>query len=336
MANLNVIPNETRNETRNETTNQIIKVGFLNHVSSVWFNLYSSKLEQVSRVDDADYIIFESNGDPISTIMKIKATFPKNKLVFILSGDQNIHIDDECIWFTNAVRSSGLAKMQTQIFVTNPAIFKFYNSLSLSLSTNDTPIVKSSNRKTDIYFKGTIWTGMRTEMFEYFTRKPICKIIENNGYWSWRLNNVKKPTQEELELTAFETYHDMLDSKLVLCPKGNGNSSMRIVEALACGAIPILIDDFSAPFGVEWAEFGLVFNTSVEKWDSIYTKCLRLLTNPSRMEKMQKKGMDYFSNVIYGDKHGEIYNDINTVCYGFSHKILEKLEKLYLERKCKK
>jgi hypothetical protein len=100
-----------------------LKLGFLNSISAEWVHLHKNDIEQVSRVDDADYIIYESNGDPVPVIMKILATFPRKKLVFILSGDQSVHINDECIWFTNAIKQSGLAKRQTQIFVTNPLNF---------------------------------------------------------------------------------------------------------------------------------------------------------------------------------------------------------------------
>ena len=314
-----------------------LKVGFLNSISSEWFSLYSNRLEQVNKVEDADFIIYESNGDPIHTIMKILNTFPKNKLVFILSGDQNCHIDDEAIWFSNAISPHGLARMQTQIFVTNPAIFKFYRNITMPnlFKTKPKTIynIKSSNRSTNIYFKGTIWTGMRTEMYRHFINKSGCKIIENNGYWSWRLNNFNKPTQEELEANAFETYNEMLDSKLVLCPKGNGNSSMRIIEALGCGAIPVLINDFSEPFGVTWSEFGLVFNTERDNWNYIYNTCCELINDLQKLEDLQRKGMEYFEKVIFGDNPKEMYKDINTVCYGFSHKIIEKLEKINSESK---
>ena len=103
-----------------------LKLGFLNNISAEWVYLHNDKIIQVSRVDEADYIIYESNGDPISKIMKILSTYPHHKLVFILSGDMSSHINDTCIWFTNAVKQNGLAKQQTQIFVTNPAIFKYY------------------------------------------------------------------------------------------------------------------------------------------------------------------------------------------------------------------
>jgi len=132
-----------------ESKSRKLKLGFLNQISAEWVHLYKDSIEQVSKVDDADYIIYESNGDPVPVIMNILATFPRNKLVFILSGDQSLHINDESIWFTNAVRSSsiGLAKRQTQIFVTNPAIFKYYEKIGRGFT-------QIRKRHIDIYFKG--------------------------------------------------------------------------------------------------------------------------------------------------------------------------------------
>jgi hypothetical protein len=310
-----------------------LKIGFLNPISAEWARFYGDKIEQVSRVDDADYIIYESNGDPIPTIMKILSIFPKKKLVFILSGDQSFHIDDECIWFTNAIKSSGLARRQTQIFVSNPAIFKYYAKANLGIAVNDI-----TKRGIDIYFKGTIWTGMRQAMYDYFSKPHtpamICLIEKNNEYWSWRLNSTRKPTQAEIEDTAFKTYDTMAnDAILTLCPKGNGNSSMRIIEALACGSIPILIDDFSAPFGVSWegAGIALAFDTRIHTWDYIYSQCNKLINNKERLEKMQKKGHEYFKNVIYGDSKMagfKMYDNLDTVAFGFGGKILDILSSM--------
>lgn len=305
-----------------------LKVGFLSPISQEWFHLHSDKLQFCQNIAECDYIIFESNGDPIPLIMNIKSHYPKNKLVFILSGDQSGHIDDECIWFTNAVKSSGLAAKQTQIFVSNPAIFKFYDSY-LRVDSIADDITK---RGVDIYFKGTIWAGMREVMYQQFKDKPRCVIIANNNYWQWRLNGQRKPSQLELEEVAYESYRDMVNAKLVLCPKGNGNSSMRILEALGCGAIPVLINDSSAPFGYKWDSasdaMALVFNTETDSWDKIYHECQILLNDPARMQIMIENGKKYFRNVIYGDyanRPPSPYKDINTVCYGFSGLIVDKL-----------
>ena len=313
-----------------EMSNNKLKVGFLSTISKEWFHLHKDKLEMVNKVENADYLIYESNGDPVNVIMKLKMTYPREKLVFILSGDQSGHIDDVSIWFTNAVQPSGLAKRQTQIYVTNPTIFKYWNM-------NRTMIEKKmlEDKKWDISFKGTIWPGMRTDMYNFFMGKTGCLIDVNNGYWNWRCNSIVKPGQDEIEKTAFESYELILNSKMCLCPKGNGNSSMRILEALACGVIPVLINDFSAPFGVKWEEVGLVFDTDKHTWNDIYMECMLLLANKEKYWNMQRKGYEFFKNVIYSDldldmdldrvRDRVIYNDINTVCYGFSNKIVEKL-----------
>ena len=324
---------------------QPLRLGFLNPISTEWAASYQDRIMLESRVEAADFIIYESNGDPIHMIMKIREAFPLKKLVFILSGDQSFQIDDECIWFTNAVRSSGLARHQTQIFVTNPAIFKYYARVGHGTA-------QIRKRHIDIYFKGTIWSGMREAMYNYFSNtashshshppEMTCLIEKNNDYWGWRLN-VKKPKQAEIEAEAFKTYTVMENSLLCLCPKGNGNSSMRIVEALACGAIPVLIDDFSAPFGVSWVDAGvaIAFDTRVHSWDFIYAECNKLVHDKEKLEKMQKKGQQYFNDVIYRDATSattgfKMYENLDTVAFGFGGLILDRLMEIKSKPKSRK
>ena len=328
---------------------QKLKIIYMTQISNEWNKLYSDKLENVKTVEEADYIIFESNGDPVHIIEKIKLLLPKNKLVFILSGDQNRHIDNECIWFTNAIKPSGLASKQTQIFVTNPAIFKFYNMIIKKVKANanqnanqnaNVNNIISLERKTDIYFKGTIWDGMRTDMYNEIVNKPNCEIIKNNNYWKWRCESAIKPTQSQLEETAYDSYNGILNSKLCLCPKGNGNSSMRIVEALACGSIPVLINDFSKPFGFSLSKgnnaIALSFDTTKHNWSYIYDECMKLINNEKRYETMKQKGIEYFENIIFGDsklKDFEMYKNIDTVAFGFSNLIIDKLNELFIQNK---
>ena len=332
---------DNTNDNTNDNTikEPKLKIGILSTISNEWFNLHSNLIQLASTVDDADYIIYESNGDPIQIINKVKNHYPKNKLVFILSGDQCGHIDDNCIWFTNAVKPTGLASKQTQIFVTNPAIFKFYDKYIASPQQSLRPL-----RPLDIYFKGTIWDGMRTDMYNAFVNKPNCEIVKNNNYWKWRCESIVKPTQAELELTAFESYNDILKSKLCLCPKGNGNSSMRIIEALACGSIPVLINDFTAPFGISWgaswgaswgdgignelSTFCLVFDTNKHSWNYMYDECIKLINDTIRYKLMSETGQQYFKTIIYGDSKlpgFKMYSNIDTVCFGFSNMIINKL-----------
>ena len=49
----------------------------------------------------------------------------------------------------------------------------------------------------------------------------------------------------------------MFNSTFVLCPRGNGPSSIRVLEAMAAGAIPILIDDYTTPFEDKLCDFAV-------------------------------------------------------------------------------
>jgi hypothetical protein len=48
------------------------------------------------------------------------------------------------------------------------------------------------------------------------------------------------------------------DSKYVLCPRGHGTASFRLVETLAAGRVPVIISDqWMEPEGLDWSSFSL-------------------------------------------------------------------------------
>lgn len=304
---------------------KMISLYLINPISKIWIEAYPF-LRIVPYVSHADFIIFETNGDPVQSIQKIKTQIHPthhHKIIYILSGDQNSHIDHRCVWYTCAIKPTGLERYQRQIFVTNPAIFRYSNPSRI-------PDL-SKPRKTDIYFKGSIWKGMRTEMKEALEIYPNTVIEDYSSYWDWRFE--KDRTQAEIEAKAFELYDTLTSVKLSLCPKGNGNSSMRIIESIACGAVPVLINDFSAPFGFDYSKFCLVFDTSVDSYEYMYEKCMELIHDEERYKLYQKRGYDFYRNVVLCDfvsRDFEDYRDVNTVCYGFSTFIAYDLLTKYL------
>lgn len=306
----------------------MINLYVINPISLMWISKYPF-LKVTQNLREANYMIFETNGDPIGSILNIKQQIPTrlhNKIFFILSGDQNSHIDSNCHWYTNAIKPYGLEEFQRQIFVTNPAIFRYSNHVK--------KIDLSEPRNIDIYFKGSIWKGMRTEMKEAFEIYPNVMIEDFSSYWDWRFK--KERTQQEIEEKAFELYDTLKNVKLSLCPKGNGNSSMRIVESIACGAIPVLINDFSAPFGFDYSKFCLVFDTEKDSYESMYEQCMELINDKERYKLYQKRGYEFYLNVLLTDfKYQDYYDytDVNTVCYGFSSFIANDiLLKFFRER----
>lgn len=290
-----------------------MKLFFINPLSIEWARHFNN-FQITTNPNDTDFYIYETNGDSIHYINHLKQHIPNNKLVFILNGDRNDFIDDNCIWFTNSVKPSGLCKKQTQIFVMNPFIMR-YNYIETEKDIN-------------IYFKGTIWDGMRTDMFEYFKNKENFVIEKYNEYWDWFIQT--KPNFKQLENKSFEFYNKLSKSKISICPKGNGSSSMRIVEALACKSVPVLIDDYSQPFGYNWSEFCLVFFTNKHSWDFIHSEILKLLNDNERLIQMREKGYYFYKNVICKDLNTiPIFTNLNHVSYGFSSLIIDKLQEKY-------
>ncbi len=298
----------------------MISLYLVNPISKLWVEKYRF-FKITHEPSKAHFIVFETNGDPVGSIYSLKKQIPlefHHKIIFILSGDQNAHIDDNCVWYTCGIKPSGLARYQRQIFVTNPAIFRYSNPIKT--------IDLNKKRNIDIYFKGSIWKGMRTEMKESLEIYPNVMIEDFSSYWDWRFE--KERTQKEIEDKAFELYDTLTNVKLSLCPKGNGNSSMRIIESIACGAIPVLINDFSAPFGYDYSQFCLVFDTEKDSYESMYEQCMELINDTERYKLYQKRGYHFYRKVVLSDfRYIPFYDyeDVNTVCYGFSSFIANDL-----------
>lgn len=301
-----------------------LSIYIVNPISLLWVRRYSF-LQPTPHLLQADFILYETPGDPIQNIVAFKQQVPAHlhpRIVFILSGDQSTPIDNTCLWYTCAVRPTGLARHQKQIFVTNPAIFRYQNPT--------TPPIRTS-RQIPIYFKGSIWPGMRTAMKEALEAREGVVLEDYTTYWDWRFAQPR--TDREIEEKAFELYQTLSQSLLSLCPKGKGNSSMRIVESIACGAVPVLIDDFSAPFGYDYSRFSLVFDTKIHSWDQIYEGCLALLQDTARLQEYQRRGRHFYEKIVCADFAEGTYYDytsVDTVAYGFSSLIVSDLWQRWL------
>ena len=72
-------------------------------------------------------------------------------------------------------------------------------------------------------------------------------VIEDVDWWS----SMGAEGGDEFRAARAARFDDVLaNSKFAFCPRGNGPSSMRRWEAAYAGAIPLLIDDATQPFGL--------------------------------------------------------------------------------------
>jgi hypothetical protein len=90
-------------------------------------------------------------------------------------------------------------------------------------------------------------------------------VVEDVDWWSTIGLSEGNDRRTRLEAHFEET---LFDSKFAFCPRGNGPSSKRRWEAAYCGAIPILIDDFTKPFGIEMPLLEFVTRSGKSVWEN--------------------------------------------------------------------
>ena len=260
----------------------------LKPISNPW--LIREGCNIVNNPEEADFIIYENVGEPHREILHTKRLYPNSKLVFILSGDTNFS-DDTCIWFASNIVPS---ERRFQLYITNPRLY------GISPGFGDKTIFG--------YFGGTIWNKPERTFMKDLPEKWV--INECKNYWG-------APQNDRIKITK-KTYEFIRRSCYTLCPRGNGPSSMRIAEALACGSIPILIHDETNPFDEDFG--GLCIRLALDDIPN-FTNIIDKMPIPDATDF--NRCVEFYKNNIC------IYNDIDwSISSGQSHKIIERLREL--------
>jgi hypothetical protein len=269
-------------------TNKGLKILPIENATQGWLTKESCTIVECPH--DADFIIFEKTGDPELEIRRLKQKFNKHlhKLVFILSGDIDFS-DNTSIWFCSSLKPNH--KNKFQIYTLNPRVYRLDPELK--------------PKKIKGFFSGTIWNTPERQCLKNL---PNNWVIEDRDWWGADENS-------QLKLSK-HTYDMMRSSYYTLCPKGKGSSSMRVSEALACGSIPILINDNSNPFCENYG--GIPIRITKDEISNV-NNIIDGLGNPSEKELLNSL-MFYKSNICK--------NNITTwtICSGFSHKIISTLK----------
>ena len=92
-------------------------------------------------------------------------------------------------------------------------------------------------RKFDFCFVGAAYTHpSRSFIFNQFSSNSRFNLIETG---SWHFDKTEKEQNDNQNLFI----DSMLDSKVSLCPRGTGPSTIRIWDSFAIGSIPLIISD---------------------------------------------------------------------------------------------
>ncbi|MCC5637253.1 glycosyltransferase family 47 protein [Nostoc sp. CHAB 5844] len=102
-------------------------------------------------------------------------------------------------------------------------------------------------------FVGSVYTHpIRAEIVKIIHPRGLCHDVSQGGQvlWYQQQGAFSKYIIDYAEL--------MSRSRFVLCPRGVGTSSIRLFEAMECGAVPVIISDsWIPPTGPNWEKFSL-------------------------------------------------------------------------------
>lgn len=130
-----------------------------------------------------------------------------------------------------------------------------YLGLFNPLGTETTSAREREDIRPDLFmsFRGFPSSAVRRRIFDTtFDRKDVS-IVETSTFGIW--------TQTEDSRRAF--YNEMLRSKFVLCPRGNGLTTARLFETMERGRAPVILaDDWWPPEGPAWSDFSVQVSES--------------------------------------------------------------------------
>jgi Exostosin family len=217
-------------------------------------------IEVVSNFDAADFVFYWSWGDDPKIMVDLQRDFFVTPMLADITGDH--------CWIPD--HAEGL------FFTTNPnpkskcfEVPYSYRFLTQWTKTARLP------QKYLASFQGSMQTNpKRRELFKF--QSPDIFIKEQDGWVNDDETNKRIVTEHQML---------MLQSKFTFCPVGIGSSSIRVIEAIFAGSIPILIDDYSHPFGDEllfamrtnWNAIEHSFNHAFHMIDGEYQERLKLM-----------------------------------------------------------
>eukprot|EP00041_Stephanoeca_diplocostata_P005882 m.70476 g.70476 ORF g.70476 m.70476 type:complete len:480 (+) comp16051_c0_seq13:260-1699(+) len=229
--------------------------------------------KMASGVADVDAVVYHAYGDSNDIHEDIARANTRGTdghhmqppIVFMLTNDGNF-IPDFCrqrlLFFVVNIR-----------YDTNCDVFQIPNQEGAAMSK--APTLREIYRR---IFGATqkppakpVLASFTGSMYTYAHRKHLNDMISHeidikSSDWWLREASTAKGSKNNVssvrQALSTQSYAQALDSVFVLCPRGNGPSSMRVIEAMVAGAIPVLLDDYTVPYGDYLCDFALRWSIS--------------------------------------------------------------------------
>jgi hypothetical protein len=187
-------------------------------------------IQIVDALDEADFIWFCAWGDGDALRNDIERGVRLGKrVIFNVTGDQNYVPDHGHHLYFNTTQNPDSTCFQIQV------PYSYHEVLGWHMAGYRAPRCKSLLAS----FRGSFKTNPKRANLLAIAGHDI-PIEECDGWDSARKgDSLAKKRHNQL----------LSESTFTLCPRGHGNSSIRVAEAIFHGSIPVLLDDDSQWFG---------------------------------------------------------------------------------------
>jgi hypothetical protein len=139
------------------------------------------------------------------------------------------------------------------VFTTHATYLNNYHSIPhFSVNCENSDVVDFDDRKYLLSFQGSLKThSVRIELKNVLKERSDCFFVDTGN---WHFEN-----QQSIIENNSETYRELFrNTKISLCPRGTGPSTIRFWEALSFGCVPMVFSDvWKLPLDmfVDWDSF---------------------------------------------------------------------------------
>lgn len=172
-----------------------------------------------------------------------------------LINQLNNEISEKIVYVCQHIQVKNLDFGNNIVFTPHATVFDNFIPIPHHAPNKTADIKKYEDRKYLISFVGSYSThSTRAASADALQNRKDC-FFRDTGNWHFY------KTGEELKNSSEFYINNLNDSKISLCPRGTGPSTIRLWEALAMGSVPMVIsDDLKMPLSekVEWKEHIIV------------------------------------------------------------------------------
>jgi hypothetical protein len=270
-------------------------------------SLNNPNFAEVDKIQQADFVWYNAWGDGdtiVDDISNSMSTIPL-PMIAVLTGDQcyTPFFSPFHSRFFSTVLNPRLADGQFQVPYSYHSSLDWYEAIGMQEHSR----VFFERRRFLAGFQGSFETNPARATLKAMERADIV-VVDCDGHHATQAGETRQNA---------EHHQLLLESDFALCPRGIGKSSIRLVEAIFRGAVPVMIDDHSLLFGddmewaVRWPDFADLNELEAK---------LRQLKDNGCLEDRRSEMYQWLNKRLLVDYHSGIHNNI-----GFTEWIYSKL-----------